>query len=107
MVHPGVCRIQDTEPLGFEGHSRRIQISLELCSEAPGVLSYFPSDIYFIVNGKNLGYGHPRELFDRKGRYTPEWWFNNFPQYGRIKVITINETGTYLDGLLLSPDHHR
>lgn len=90
--------------LGLKDIPVEIQISLELCSEAPGVLSYFPSDIYFIVNGKNLGYWtSPGELFDRKGRYTPEWWFNNFPQYGRIKVITINETGTYLDGLLLSP----
>ncbi|MCK9536744.1 MAG: helix-turn-helix domain-containing protein [Bacilli bacterium] len=81
-----------------------VQITCELCSEAPGVISHFPSDIYFIVNGINLGYWtSPGELFDRKGRYTPDWWFQNFPQYGRIKVITVNHTGTYLDGLLLSP----
>ncbi|MBQ2712297.1 MAG: ArsR family transcriptional regulator [Clostridia bacterium] len=81
-----------------------LQIFVELCSEAPGVLSYYPSDISFIVNGVNLGYWtSPGEFFDRKGRYTPQWWFPNFPQYGIMKVLIINETGTYLDGLFLSP----
>lgn len=80
-----------------------MQIFLEMCSEAPGVLSYFPSDIHFTLNGLHLGYWtSPGECFDRKGRYTPSWWFSNFPQYGIMKVITINETGTYLDGLFLS-----
>ncbi len=81
-----------------------LQIFVELCSEAPGVISYHPSDINFIINGINLGYWtSPGELFDRKGRYTPQWWFTNFPQYGIMKVLTVNETGTYLDGLFLSP----
>jgi transcriptional regulator, arsR family len=86
-----------------------LQIFLEMCSEAPGVLSYYPSDINFIVNGINLGFWtSPGECFDRKGRYTPQWWFTNFPQYGIMKVLTINETGTYLDGLFLSATtiHH-
>ena len=81
-----------------------LQIFLELCSEAPGVISYYPSDISFIVNKINLGYWtSPGELFDRRGRYTPAWWFHNFPQYGIMKALTVNDTGTYLDGLLLSP----
>lgn len=81
-----------------------IQISMELCSEAPGVLEHYPSDIYFTVNGKQLGYWvSPGELFDRPGRFTPSWWYKNFPQYGRMKILTINESGTYLDGLFLSP----
>lgn len=81
-----------------------IQIFMELCSEAPGVLEHYPSDIYFYVNGKQLGYWvSPGELFDRPGRFTPSWWYKNFPQYGRMKIITINENGTYLDGLFLSP----
>lgn len=80
-----------------------LRISAELCSEAPGVLEHYPSDIYFHVNGVELGYWvSPGELFDRPGRFTPQWWYKNFPQYGRMKIITVNESGTYLDGLFLS-----
>lgn len=81
-----------------------LQIFLELCSEAPGVLSNYPSDITFYVNGIKLGFWtSPGEFVDRKGRYTPDWWFLNFPQHGIMKVIAINEMGTFLDGLFLSP----
>lgn len=90
--------------LPLDSSAQEIQITVELCSEAPGVISYYPSDIYFIVNGITLGfYTSPGEFFDRPGRFTPSWWFKNFPQYGKAKVITVNETGTYLDGLFLSP----
>lgn len=84
--------------------AKEIQISMELCSEAPGVLENYPSDIYFYVNDIELGFWtSPGELFDRPGRFTPAWWYKNFPQYGRMKIITINENGTYLDGLFLAP----
>ena len=35
--------------------AKEIQISMELCSEAPGVLENYPSDIYFYVNDIELG----------------------------------------------------
>lgn len=80
-----------------------LQISVELCSEAPGVLENCPSDIYFYVNDIKLGYWtSPGELFDRIGRFTPHWWYKNFPQYGRMKILAINENGSFLDGLNLS-----
>lgn len=89
--------------LSLNSTAEEVQISLELCSEAPGVVANYPSDIYFTLNGCELGFWtSPGELYDRPGRYTPSWWYKNFPQYGRIKVITINHNGTYLDGLLLS-----
>lgn len=80
-----------------------LQISMEMCSEAPGVVANYPSDVYFYVNDVQLGFWiSPGELFDRPGRYTPDWWYENFPQYGRLKILTINNNGTFLDGLLLS-----
>ena len=95
--------------------AKELQIFMEICSEAPGVLENYPSDIYFYVNDVELGFWtSPGELFDRPGRFTPAWWYQNFPQYGRMTIITINENGTYLDGLFLAPitirdidfDHH-
>lgn len=80
-----------------------LQFSFEISGEAPGVLEYYPSDIRLIVNGVELGvYECAGEYFERKGRYTPDWWFKNFGQYGRIKILSVTDEGTYLDGLPLS-----
>lgn len=83
---------------------RELQFSFEISSESPGADSNFPSDIQLIINGINVGtYVCPGEYFDRKGRYTPDWWFVNFGQYGRMKILSINEEGTFLEGLYLGP----
>ncbi len=83
---------------------KELQISMEISGEAPGADAQFPSDIQFIVNGVNVGtYVCPGEFFDRKGRYTPDWWFVNFGQYGKIKILSINEEGTFLEGLYFGP----
>ncbi len=79
-----------------------LQISFEISGEAPGASEHFPSDIHLIVNDIDVGIYHcPGEYFDRRGRYTPDWWESNFGQYGRIKVLSINEEGTFLDGLYI------
>jgi predicted transcriptional regulator len=80
-----------------------LQIGMELASEAPGYTTHYPSDISFKVNGKNLGYfTSPGEFNDRRGIFTPSWWFENLGQYGKLKLLTINETGCYIDGLKIS-----
>lgn len=80
-----------------------IQISMELSSEAPGVAKKWPSDIYFFLNDVKLGYWtSPGDFGDVKGVYTPDWWFPNWNQYGLLKLLSINEEGTFLDGLKIS-----
>lgn len=80
-----------------------LQIGMELASEAPGYTTYYPSDISFIINGVNVGYFTSiGEFNDRKGIFTPDWWFENLGQYGKLKLLTVNETGSYIDGLLIS-----
>ena len=34
--------------------------------------------------------------------FTPDWWFDNWNQYGLLKVLSINKKGTYIDGLRIS-----
>lgn len=81
---------------------QELQISLEISGEAPGAVENFPSEIQLIVNDMLLGvYSCPGELFDRKGRYTPDWYNVNFGQYGRYKVLSVNREGTFLDGLAI------
>ena len=78
-------------------------ISAELSSEAPGVNSVWPSDITFSLNGKDLGiWTAPGDFGDTHGIFTPDWWFPNWNQYGLLKLLVINESGTYIDGLKIS-----
>ena len=79
-----------------------LRISLEICSEYPGYKNDFPSDIHFYMNDHFLGYWtSPGNFGDKKGMCTPSW-FTCGTEYGLLKNIIINQTGTYIDGMKLS-----
>lgn len=81
----------------------QISISAELSSEAPGVNNIWPSDIRFYLNGVFLGtWTSPGDFGDKKGAFTPDWWYSNFNQYGLLKLLVVNHSGTYIDGLQIS-----
>ena len=99
----GSLEYQIPNPLRFDEEAIELQISMELSSEAPGFANHYPSDIHFAVN--NIPLGHwtsPGEFNDRAGFFTPGWWFANLGQYGRLKLISVQESGTYIDGLKIS-----
>lgn len=80
-----------------------IQFSMEISSEAPGVCNIWPSDIHFSLNGVPLGcWTSPGDFGDSKGLLTPTWWFSNWNQYGLLKLLSINNYGTFMDGLKIS-----
>lgn len=80
-----------------------LQISMELAAEAPGCTMHYPSDISFKLNGMDLGYFTvPGEFNDRRGIFTPAWWFENLGQYGQLKLLTVNAHGCFIDGLKIS-----
>ncbi|OMF12060.1 transcriptional regulator [Paenibacillus amylolyticus] len=76
-----------------------IEISMELASEAPGLRDHWPSDIRFTFNGVSLGTWTSPADFGRaaRGKYTPDWWHRNVNQYGLLKTIRIDASGTYMD----------
>lgn len=81
----------------------QIMISAELSSEAPGVNSVWPSDISFYLNDICVGsWTSPGDFGDVKGIFTPDWWFPNWNQYGLLKLLVINNNGTFIDGLQIS-----
>ena len=81
----------------------QITISVELSSEAPGINSIWPSDIHFYLNNVCLGYWtSPGDFGEERGLFTPNWWFSNWNQYGMLKMISINNQGTFIDGLKIS-----
>lgn len=82
---------------------KEIQFSLELSSEAPGFCNNYPSDIYFYVNDIELGYWtSPGDFGDVRGTFNPEWWPPHLNQYGMLKLIRINNEGSYIDGCRIS-----
>lgn len=82
---------------------REIQFSMELSSEAPGFCDEYPSDIYFYLNGTEIGcWTSPGDFGKVRGTFNPEWWPPHLNQYGMLKLIRINHEGSYIDGCRIS-----
>ncbi|MCB2339713.1 ArsR/SmtB family transcription factor [Clostridium estertheticum] len=80
-----------------------LEISMEIGSEAPGANKNWPSDISFIMNGIKIGeWTSPGDFADVKGKYTPNWWNSDINQYGMLKIIKINDKGSFIDGEKIS-----
>ncbi len=76
-----------------------MQISFEISSECPEINEDYPSDIYFYINDVLLGkWISPGDYGSRKGLLSPHWWPELLNQYGLLKTLIINESGTYMDG---------
>ena len=82
-----------------------ISFSMELCSEAPGFLEDWPSDITISVNGNELTtYLAPGDFGARRGKLTPSTWPNGRTQYGLLKTFSVRANGGYIDGQLVNPN---
>lgn len=77
--------------------------SLELCSECPNYNNTYKSDITFWLNGIEIcTYRSMGDYGDRHGKYAIPHWPANSTQYGMLKKIRIDSTGTYIDERLVS-----
>lgn len=82
----------------------QISVSAEISSEAPGIDNNWPSDISFYINDIKVGsWTSPGDFGgDIHGMFTPDWWPSNWNQYGLLKLLVINNHGTFIDGLKIS-----
>ena len=81
----------------------QLSLSAEISSEAPGIDNDWPSDISFYINDTMVGtWTSPGDYGDVRGMFTPEWWPQNWNQYGLLKLLVINHKGTFIDGLKIS-----
>lgn len=82
---------------------KELQFIMELGSEAPSYNNNWPSDIYFYINRIELGYWtSPGDFGGMKGNFNPEWWPPHLNQYGMIKLLRVNDEGTFIDGCRIS-----
>ena len=44
----------------------------------------------------------PGDFGSVRGVFTPDWWYPNWNQYGLLKILVINKSGTFIDGLQVS-----
>ncbi len=80
-----------------------VQVSMEICSEAPLHNNEWPSDITVWINGKEVGtWTSPADFGADRGALTPAWWDTNDTQYGLLKRWLVNHDGAYIDGYKLS-----
>ena len=86
------------------GQATSIEISLELCSEAANYRNIWPSDITIWINGVEvLTYVSPGDFGGRRGKNNPDWWSDLYTQYGLLKSFKVDEEGSYIDELPVSP----
>ncbi|OLV18994.1 ArsR/SmtB family transcription factor [Deinococcus marmoris] len=84
-------------PHGAE--ASELELSVELCSEAPEHDLDWPSDITVWVNDTEIGtWTSPADYGGVRGRHTPLWWPINHTQHGLLKRFKISREGTFIDG---------
>ncbi len=80
-----------------------LQLTAEVCSEAPLNDPDWPSDISVWINGVHLGeWTCPADFGGTRGRLTPSWWEEKDSQFGVLKRWRVTESGTAVDGMALS-----
>lgn len=80
-----------------------LQLSFEVCSEAPLHHDDWPSDITVWINEQEVGtWTSPADFGGQRGLLTPKWWEANNTQYGLLKIWQVNNEGTYVDGQRVS-----
>ena len=84
-------------------HATMVQLSAELCSEAPLHDPNWPSDITVWINDVEVGtWTSPGDFGGERGRYTPAWWESKDTQYGVLKRWRVTDEGASIDGVALS-----
>jgi len=82
---------------------KKIEISMEICSEALDTDESWPSDITLWINSVEIGtWTSPGDFVGKRGKLTPEWWKLAGSQYGFLKRWSVTKEGTFVDGMKIS-----
>ncbi|GGJ36522.1 ArsR/SmtB family transcription factor [Deinococcus roseus] len=90
--------------LPYGSVATEIELSMEICSEAPEYELDWPSDITLWVNGIEVGtWTSPGDFGGVKAKLTPSWWSLDQTTHGLLKRWRITQEGSFIDGERLSP----
>lgn len=80
-----------------------ISFSFEICSETIYYNNNWPSDITISVNNVEVAtFTSSGDFGGRRGKYTPEYWPITSTQFGILKKLTVDQTGVYIDNILVN-----
>lgn len=80
-----------------------LELTAEVCSEAPMHDPEWPSDISVWINSVHLGaWTSPGDFGGQRGYLTPAWWPSVSTQFGVQKRWRVGMNGTTIDGIGLS-----
>ena len=80
-----------------------IEVSFEVCSEAPLYHADWPSDITVWIGEVEIGtWTSPADFGGERGALTPDWWGIQNSQYGLLKVWKVTRNGSFVDGIQVS-----
>ncbi|HWG85937.1 MAG TPA: helix-turn-helix domain-containing protein, partial [Deinococcales bacterium] len=89
--------------LPYGSVAREVELSMEICSEAPQYDPDWPSDITLWLNGTEVGtWTSPGDLGGARGVNTPSWWQDDQTTYGYLKRWRVTPAGSFIDGEHLS-----
>ncbi|GEM44546.1 ArsR/SmtB family transcription factor [Deinococcus cellulosilyticus] len=89
--------------LPYGSVATEVEISMEICSEAPEYDLDWPSDITLWVNGTEVGtWTSPADFGGVKAKLTPAWWSLDQTTHGLLKRWRITSEGAYIDGEKIS-----
>lgn len=78
---------------------KKLSISMELCSEAPGYREDYKSDITLWINGCDCGtWTSPGDFGSRRGRLNPPSLKNGRTQYGMQVLWEVSAAGCFVNG---------
>jgi predicted transcriptional regulator len=83
---------------------KELQVSFEVCSEAPNHDHHWPSDISVWLNGVDVGtWTSPGDFGDRPGKLNPKYWAESTnTQYGTLKTWKVTEDKAMIDDIPFS-----
>lgn len=94
----GYLEYKFSNRLLMEGEVYSVELSFEICSEAPGYNNDWPSDITIYINREKITtFLCQGDYGDHRGALNPEWWSNSMTQYGELRYLLITDSGCYLD----------
>lgn len=82
---------------------KEIKFSFEISAQVPGGCEECPSNVNFSINDISLGFWSCSGSFGScVSSYTPSWWPEGWATSGLLKVLTVNEEGSFIDGSKIS-----
>ena len=81
---------------------QNLELSMEICSEAPLHHLDWPSDITLWINDVEVGtWTSPGDFGGERGQLTPMWWESKDSQYGLLKTWKVSCEEAFIDGVRL------